>query len=50
MQNAANAKDEAIKSRLSLSGTQVNLLPESDEDDKKAKLMRLIHTGMLMCL
>ncbi|KAM3183787.1 hypothetical protein ACTXT7_009701 [Hymenolepis weldensis] len=45
LQRAADAKDEALKSRLSLSGTQVNLLPENEEDEKKAKLMRLLHTS-----
>ncbi|VDN97018.1 unnamed protein product [Rodentolepis nana] len=44
LRKAVDKKDEALKSRLSLSGTQVNLLPEKEEDEKKAKLMCLLHT------
>ncbi|CDS39519.1 coiled coil domain containing protein 130 [Echinococcus multilocularis] len=45
LQNDADTRDEALKSRLSLMGTQITILRETDEDRTKAKLMRLHHTG-----
>ena len=34
-----------MKSRFSLTGSQVDLLPETDDDAKEAKLIRLLHNS-----
>ncbi|KAL5970504.1 hypothetical protein TSMEX_001799 [Taenia solium] len=45
LQNDADARDEALKSRLSLTGAQFDILRETDEDRAKAKLLRLHRTS-----
>ncbi|KAL5107284.1 hypothetical protein TcWFU_000807 [Taenia crassiceps] len=45
LQDDTDTRDEALKSRLSLTGTQINILRETGEDRAKAKLLRLHRTG-----
>ncbi|VDM30483.1 unnamed protein product [Hydatigera taeniaeformis] len=49
LQNDADARDETLRTRLSLTGAQINILDETDEDRTKAKLLRLHRTRGSYC-